>query len=100
MLVEMRKAFGEITTRLEAQERSASETKDILRQLLPKIEDVAAFAKHRAPFLADKADLEKMAAELRAKIEKRPTRRQAIFDVVWVFGLITGAVTFGGKALR
>ncbi len=100
VLTEMRKAFGEITARLETQERSASETKELLRQLLPKIEDVAGFAKHRAPVLADKADLERMAAGLRAEIEKRPTRRQAIFDLVWVFTLITGAITFGSKTLR
>lgn len=100
LLGEMRKSFGEMTAGLEAQERSAAETKKLLRQLAPKIEDVAGFVKHRVPLLADKADLEKMAAGLRLAIEKRPTRRQAVFDLVWVFTLVTAAITFGSKTLR
>lgn len=100
LLGEMRKSFGEVTARLEAQERSSSEIKEILRRLDPQIQDVAGFVKHRVPVLADKADLERMAAGLRAEIEKRPTRRQAVFDLIWVFSFVTAAITFGSKTLR
>ena len=97
LLGELRKTLGDVAAKVDAQERSAAETKDLLRQLAPKIEDVAGFVKHRVPVLADKADLERVAAGLRAEIEKRPTRRQAILDMAWVFGLIVATVTFGSR---
>ena len=100
LLSELRKAVGEVAAKVDAQGQSAAETKELLRQLAPKIEDVAGFVKHRVPVLVDKADLERMAAGLRAEIEKRPTRRQAILDMVWVFTLITGAITFGSRSVR
>lgn len=100
LLGEMRKAFGEVTARLEAQERSSAEVKEMLRRLDPQIQDVAGFVKHRVPVLADKADLERMAGGLRAEIEKRPTRRQAVLDMVFVFSLVTAAITFGSKTPR
>jgi hypothetical protein len=100
LLNELRKALGEVAAKVDAQGQSAAETKELLRQLAPKIEDVAGFVKHRVPILADKADLEKMANGLRAEIEKRPTRRQAILDMVWIFTLITGAITFGSRSTR
>ena len=98
LLSELRKALKEVAAKVDAQERSAAETKELLRQLAPKIEDIAGFVKHRVPVLADKADLEKMASGLRDEIAKRPTRRQAILDMVWIFTLITGAITFGSRS--
>jgi len=97
---ELRKAFGEVAAKVDAQGQSAAEIKELLRQLAPKIEDVAGFVKHRVPVLADKADLEKMAAGLRAEIEKRPTRRQAVFDMFAIFSLVAAAITFGGRAVH
>jgi hypothetical protein len=55
------------------------------------------FAKYRAPELADKTDLLKMQAELKAGINARATRRQTIFDIFWVIGLITPAVMLGSR---
>jgi len=100
LLPELRRAFGEVAAKVEAQERSASETKEALRQLAPKIEDIAGFVKHRLPTLVDKSDLTNAIAGLRAEIEKRPTRRQAILDMTWVFGLIGSAIAFGSRAAR
>jgi len=97
LLGDLKTAFQDVTAKVEAQEKTSSEIKDSLHKLVPKLEDFAGFAKHRAPTLADKADLTKVAAELRAEIEKRPTRRQAILDMAWVFGLIVAAVTFGSR---
>ncbi len=73
LLAKLRSAFREVATKVDAQERSASETRETLRQLAPRIKDIASFIKHRAPALADKADLVGLTAELRAEIEKRPT---------------------------
>lgn len=98
LLSELRKVLGEVAAKVDAQERSAIETKEMLRQLAPKIEDVAGFVKHRVPVFADKADLEKMTTGLRIEIEKRPTRRQAILDIAWIVALITSAITFGSRS--
>ena len=81
-------------------EKTLVELKNLLAQLTPKLDDAAAFAKHRAPSLVDKADLTEATTKLRLEIDKRPTRRQAIFDLAWVFGLIAGAVAFGSRAAR
>nr|WP_294507687.1 hypothetical protein [uncultured Rhodopila sp.] len=86
-----------VLPRLEAVERTTAEIKDILRALTPKVDDLVGFARHRAPDLADKAALVKIEAELRAEIQARPTRRQAIFDIGWVVGLIAAAVTLGTR---
>ncbi len=98
LLSELRMALGAVAAKVDVQGQSAVETKELLRQLAPKIEDVAGFVKHRVPVLADKADLERMAAGLRDEIAKRPTRRQAILDMVWIFTLITAAITFGSRS--
>ena len=89
-----------VAAKVDAQGQSAAEVKELLRQLAPKIEDVAGFVKHRVPVLADKADLEKMEAGLRTEIEKRPTRRQAFLDMVLIFTSVTGAITFGSRSVR
>lgn len=99
-LGELRKALGEVAAKVDSQGQSASESKELLRQLAPKIEDIAGFVKHRVPTLADKADLEKAVGGLQDEIAKRPTRRQAILDMVWIFTLITGAITFGSRSVR
>jgi hypothetical protein len=70
--------------RIEGLERTSTEIREVLRALDPKLENLAGFATHRAPHLADKADLVAMQGQLRAEIEKRPTRRQAIADVVLI----------------
>ena len=86
--------------RVEATERTTGEIKDALRQLVPKLEDLTGFTKHRLPTLADKADLANLRADLRLDIEKRPTRRQMITDVALIVGLIAAAVTLGAKAVH
>jgi len=44
-------------SRIDGVERTGTEIKEALRLLVPKLEDLAGFTKHRAPTLADKADL-------------------------------------------
>jgi hypothetical protein len=111
MVFELQKTVGEVGasiaaltrtveigfSRIEKIEHSTGEIKDSLRLLIPKIEDLVGFIKHRAPGLADKTSLVKMQAELKAEIILRPTRRQAILDIAWVVALITAAATFGSK---
>lgn len=98
-------------TRIENVERVSGEIKDALRLLVPKLEDLAGFTRHRAPTLADKADLANLKTEamqgianlrsdFKAEIERRPTRRQAVFDIAWVVGLIAAAVTLGARAVH
>lgn len=78
-------------------QKTVGEIQETLRSLAPKIDDVAGFIKHRAPDLASKVDMIQVKTDLEAAISLRPTRRQSIFDIVWVVSLITGAVTFGSK---
>jgi hypothetical protein len=83
--------------RIETLERTAAEIRDTLRGLSPKIEDLSGFAKHRAPMLADKADLATLRSELTAGIEKRPTRRQSVADIALIVGVISAAIALGAK---
>ena len=55
-------------------EKTLVELKNLLAQLTPKLDDAAAFAKHRAPSLVDKADLTEATTKLRLEIDQRPTR--------------------------
>ena len=61
--------------------------------------------------LADKSDIANLKtsitqdvlniqAKLQRQIDKRPTRRQAVFDIAWVVGLIATSVTLGARALH
>jgi hypothetical protein len=84
-------------SRIESLERSSGELKESLRGLTPKIDDLVGFARHRAPELATKADLASLRSDLRADINLRPTRRQAVLDIAWVVGIIIAAVTFGAR---
>jgi len=97
LLNELKDSFREMSVKIDAQEMASSETKDVLRQLVPKIDDVAGFIKHRLPALAERSDLIKLEADLKEEIVKRPTRRQTILDLAWVFGLIVAAVAFGSR---
>lgn len=111
MIFEMQGTLGEVKqavlalhnlvaqngTRLEAVERSNGEIKIVLGQLTPKIDDVAGFIKHRGPSLVDKAELTIVKGQLSTEIATRPTRRQAIFDIAWVVGLISAAVALGSR---
>jgi len=81
--------------RLEAVERSSADLKEILRLMAPKLDDLAGFAKHRAPFIADKTDLTALKSALEAQINQRPTRRQSITDVALIVGLIGGLLAIG-----
>jgi hypothetical protein len=89
--------YGEVDTHAMVFELQGTvhEIKETLRLLAPKIDDIAGFIRHRAPDLVDKTALGALSAELKAEINKRPTRRQTVFDIAWVVALITGAVTFG-----
>jgi DNA-directed RNA polymerase specialized sigma24 family protein len=97
LLSDLKVAFGDVTTKLDAQERTSVEIKDMLNRLVPKLDDVAGFIKYRAPTLTDKADLTKVVGALEEAIAKRPTRRQMVLDMAWVFGMIAAAVTLGGR---
>jgi hypothetical protein len=96
------RSMGEINTAnmvFELQ-KTVGEVQEALRLLSPKIDDIAGFIKHRAPDLASKADMIQMKSELQTSINLRPTRRQAIFDIAWLVGLITAAISFGGRAVH
>lgn len=101
--------------RLTAIEQSTVEIRQLLRDLAPKIEGLAGFAKFGVPSLATKADLTSTEsrlrseiqatktdlvgteARLREEIQKRPTRRQSITDVALIVGLIGGVLTIGSR---
>jgi hypothetical protein len=84
-------------SRIDRIEKASSDIRESLRLLVPKIDDFVGFAKHRAPSLADKADLVTLKADLKLEIEKRPTRRQMVTDIALIVGLVTAAVTFGAR---
>jgi len=83
--------------RMERIEHTSADIKEALARLLPRLEDISGFIKHRAPELASKADLQLLGSDLTEQISKRPTRRQAIFDIAWIVGVIIAAVTFGSR---
>jgi len=87
-------------SRIDGVERSTGDIKEALRQLLPKLENLSGFATHRAPSLVDKADIANLKAELKAEIEKRPTRRQTIADIALIVGVIAAAVTLGSRVVH
>lgn len=84
-------------SRVDGIEHSVTDIKDTLRALLPKLEDLVGFTKYRVPALAEKSDLVKAQAELKAEIDKRPTRRQMALDVVMVVGAIGTVLTIGSR---
>jgi len=45
-------------------------------------------------------DVLNIQSKLQTEIEKRPTRRQSVFDIAWVVGLIAASVTLGARALH
>jgi hypothetical protein len=92
-IVSLQMTLEGLGRRIDGTERTSSDIKTVLTNLVPKIEDLAGFVKHGAPSLATKDDV----ADLQTEIEKRPTRRQAILDIAWVVGLIAAAVTLGSR---
>jgi hypothetical protein len=73
--------------------RQISEQLDRMEAKLVKIDKIDlveatlnSFIQHQVPNFATKLEL-----------EKRPTRRQAIFDIAWVVGLISACLTIGSK---
>jgi hypothetical protein len=96
-IASLSRAVEKGNARIEAVERSQGETREALRLLLPKLDDVAGFVRHRAPGLVDKADLPALRSDLMSQIERRPARRQAAFDIAWVVGLIATAVSLGSR---
>ena len=96
----MQHSLNALVAKIDAQDRLAAETKNMLRQLEPKIEDLNGFAKHRVPTLTDKADLTKAVADLRAEIEKRPTRRQSVVDLGLLVALVGGLLAIGSHLAK
>lgn len=82
-------------SRIDKIERTGGEIKEVLRALTPKLEDLSGFTKHRAPMLADKADMIGLRSDLRVEIEKRPTRRQMVLDIAMIVGAIGTLLTIG-----
>jgi hypothetical protein len=66
-----------------------SEIKTLLARLAPRIDEMYG----RQATAASQADL----ANLRIEIEKRPTRRQAVFDIFAIVTLIGGILTLGSR---
>jgi len=86
--------------RIETLARTSAEVKDVMRQLTPKLDDLAGFVKHRAPTLADKSDIAAMKTDLaaiRSEIVLRPTRKQAWVDLAMILGLVGAAITIGAR---
>jgi hypothetical protein len=77
-----------------------SEIKGILGRLAPRIDEIYA----KLPFFATKEDLANLRtelrtemADLRTEIEKRPTRRQSVFDVFAIVGFIAALLAIGTR---
>ena len=66
-----------------------SEIKTILGRLAPLIDQMYG----KLPFFATKEDV----ANLRAEIDKRPTRRQSVLDIFTIVGAIGAVLTIGAK---
>jgi hypothetical protein len=66
-----------------------SEIKGILSRLAPRIDELYG----KLPFFAGKEDI----ANLRTDIEKRPTRRQSITDIILIAGLIGTILAIGSR---
>jgi hypothetical protein len=86
--------------------RDVSENRSILNRLAPRIDEVYGFLTAKLPELARSlraetktqiADLrtetQTQIADLRPEIAQRPTRRQSIFDILAVVGLIGAILT-------
>ncbi|MCE9650247.1 MAG: hypothetical protein K8R18_11560 [Parvibaculum sp.] len=82
--------------RLEIAERTSADIKEILKALIPKIDDIVGFTKHAAPNFATKADIEK----LDSAINKRPTRWQAVVDFALIAGLAGALLTLGSHIAK
>jgi hypothetical protein len=65
------------------------EIKGILGRIAPKIDELSA----KLPFFATREDF----ANLRAELDKRPTRRQSIFDLILFAGFIGTLLTIAAK---
>ena len=88
-----------------------TEIRLILNRLAPVIDEVRGFLTAKLPELATKAeladlrsetkaefgDIRREMAELRLEIIQRPTRRQSIFDVFAVVGLIGAVLTIAAR---
>jgi hypothetical protein len=69
-----------------------SEIKAILGRLAPRIDEMYG----KLSFFATKEDI----ANLKLEIEKRPTRRQSVLDILYIVTIVTGVMTFGSKLLH
>jgi hypothetical protein len=69
-VMQVQKEIGAQGHRMEAIERTNRELAKVLEALVPKIEDVYGFAKHHAPHLASKADVEKIRTDLTSEVGK------------------------------
>jgi len=97
LITTLSQTVGQVVSRTDSLEKTGSEIKEILRSLAPRLEELAGFTKHRAPYLADKTDLANLSAGLKAEIEKRPTRRQSVTDVILIAGLVGTLLTIGSR---
>jgi hypothetical protein len=66
-----------------------TEIKTILGRLAPRIDEMYG----RQAILATQSDI----AGLRVEIERRPTRRQTVFDIFTIVTLVGGILTLGSR---
>jgi hypothetical protein len=89
-------------------EGDVAEIKATLNRLAPLIDDMHGFLRGMLPHLATKADLAELRTEMkieiaelrtgfRVEIARRPTRRQAVFDIFAIVGLIGAILTIAAR---
>jgi hypothetical protein len=87
----MRGDIAEIKTTLNRLAPLIDEFRGFMAATLPTLATKVELAELRTELRSEMAELRVELAELRAEILQRPTRRQAIFDMFAVVGLV-GAV--------
>jgi hypothetical protein len=81
-----------------------AEIKVLLNRLAPLIDELHSFIRATLPTLATKAELADLRTELKAELGElriemmqRPTRRQTVFDIFAIVGLIGVILTIAAR---
>jgi len=97
-----------LEARVARLESDVSEIRSILNRLAPRIDEMYGFLTAKLSELATKAELTSLRPELRSEIAdlrnelrleimQRPTRRQSVFDIFAVVGLIGAILTIAAR---